>query len=182
MCSVLPYHQTGTYSIYNSWRSTYLTNARHCTQQCRPLKMYCSSYKYGKASLSATVRNLIQIQYTDSYDIANIYKKCTYQTIWCSVQLWLQSLEPLWTGTVKVWWLVHGCYWEQNHEISVTMKPIVIFHCHFSAAHKNNANLSQQLPSLLLSVHIQTLDRGSVPHVLPASTLGSICETHVQLL
>ena len=41
--------------------------------------------------------------------------------------------------------------------------------------HKNNANQYHQLPSLLLSVHIQTLDGGSVPHVVPTSTFGSIC-------
>lgn len=47
---------------------------------------------------------------------------------------------------------------------------------------KNNANLYNQLPSLLLSVHIQTLDGGSVPHVVPTGTFGSICQIHVQLL
>lgn len=38
-----------------------------------------------------------------------------------------------------------------------------------------NTNLYSELPSLFLSVHIQTFDRGSVPHVVPASTFDSIC-------
>ena len=37
-------------------------------------------------------------------------------------------------------------------------------------------NIYHNLPSLFLSVHIQTLYSGSVPHVVPTSTFGSIWE------
>lgn len=40
----------------------------------------------------------------------------------------------------------------------------------------------KNLPSLLLSVHIQTLDSCSVPHVVPSSAFGPIYEIHERLL
>lgn len=36
-------------------------------------------------------------------------------------------------------------------------------------------HIKSWLPSLFLSVHIQTFDGGSVPHVSPTSTFCSIC-------
>ena len=46
----------------------------------------------------------------------------------------------------------------------------------------NNVYVDDQLPSLLLSVHIQTVDSGAVPHVRATSTFRPICEIHIQLL
>lgn len=58
----------------------------------------------------------------------------------------------------------------------------VKFHTHFKISQEltRAPEKRHQLPSLLLSVHIQTLDSCSVPHVVPTSTFHSICEKHTR--
>lgn len=65
-----------------------------------------------------------------------------------------------------------------------SVSQFAIFQCLFEklVVHMNNVYVDDQLPSLLLSVHIQTVDSGAVPHVRATSTFRPICEIHIQLL